>query len=130
MTAENPAPAELNLSADFALRVLLEADRVVANRRRTWRNFGAATAILTLACTVAFGMHAVDEASLRSAPSVRVAVARASTSDASNQVDALSYLFPDAGPVEQFDRTYLSPSSTAGSDDILADNAADGDGGL
>jgi hypothetical protein len=122
MTNDNSAPPEL--SADFAVRVLQEADRVIAHRQRAWRIFAAGTAAVLLGFAGALGVRAVDKAP--STPPTVVADARPSALDAGNQADALDEMFPDAAPVERLDRTYLS----GGADDLLAEDTADDDGGF
>jgi len=116
------------LSEDFAVRVLQEADRVVAHRQRARRIFAAGAATALLAFVAALGVRAFDTGSPMPPPAVAVADAQPAASDAVNQADALDDMFPDAAPVERFDRAYLSGAS--GADDVLAEDTADDDGGL
>jgi hypothetical protein len=118
MTNETPVPPEF--SADFALRVLQEADRVMAHRQRAWRAFAAGAAVVSLAFGAALGLRTLD----KGPPPTAVADAR--SPDAVNQADALDDLFPDAAPVARLDRTYLS----GGANDLLAEDTADEDGGF
>jgi hypothetical protein len=124
MTNETPAPPELG--ADFALRVLREADRVSANRLRAWRFFATGTAGLSLVFAGALGVRALDKGSPPPPSHVVIAEAQPLAPDAGSQADALDDLFPDAAPVARFDRTYLSDGS--GADDLLAEDTADDDG--
>ena len=92
MTNETPAPPEL--SADFAVRVLQEADRVMAHRQRAWRAFAAGAAVVSLAFGATLGLRTFDKGSV----TPPTAVADARSPDAVNQADALDDLFPDAAP--------------------------------
>ena len=127
MTNETPAPPEL--SADFALRVLEEADGVLARRQSVRRIFAAGTAGLSLVFATAVGVRAIDKGFPALPPrAIAVADAQPVAPEAGNQADALDDLFPDAAPVVRFDRTYLSGGS--GADDLLAEDTSDDDGGL
>jgi hypothetical protein len=127
MTNENLTQPEL--SADFALRVLAQSDRVLAHRRRIRRAFAAGTVSVSIAFAAVVGLRVLD----RGAPTplspavVALADSQPPAPDSGAQADALDDLFPDAAPVERFDRTYLSDGSPA--DNLLAEDTADDDGG-
>ena len=127
MTNDNPAPPEL--SADFALRVLEKADRVIAQRQRAWRISAVGATGLSIVFAAVLGMRTFDGGSaIPPRAAITVADAQPPGPDAGTQADALDDLFPDAAPVERFDRTYLSGTSRA--DDLLAEDTADDDSGF
>lgn len=101
---------QLPFSADFAARVLREADSV--RRRTRARLFAAAGAALVVIGAGAF--WSMPRNADRALPGTVAfdsgggALAFASTS---GQTDPLSYMFPDAQPLAQFSDEYASATS-------------------
>jgi hypothetical protein len=126
MTNETSVLPEL--SARFASRVLEEADRVQERRQRVRRALAAGAGVVSLVVAGALGVRTLDRGPPMP-PRAPIAVADAQPlgPESGNQADALDDLFPDAAPVERFDRTYMSGSP--GADDLLAEDTVDDDGG-
>jgi len=114
---EMPEP---RLSADFASRVLLKADRVAA-RRHGARRLLAAAGTLSFSVIAILSWHEFAPLTGRSAPRPEpFPVATSSASNPAEDAVALSYLFPDAAPVERFAAQYSDTADDGGAD-ILSD---------
>lgn len=116
---------ELVFSSDFTARVLGEADRLVAWRRK--RRGLAAFAATAAASGAVFLWLIVFPVRPDTGPSAAVPrledVQIGITSARSDEPDALGYLFPDAASVAQFAAQYSDANEPAA--DLLGDEDAD-----
>lgn len=117
--------AEPRLSPDFVARVLDEADRIGANRRRG-RRWGALAGVagISLGVLVWANLPPGRPDAPRTAGMQRFEdVARAAPGGRTDEPDALDDLFPDAVPVARFAEQY-SNREDRGADDLLSDEDA------
>jgi hypothetical protein len=112
-TADEP-----KLSADFADRVLQAADRRLSQHRRLGWAAGASVLCGAVAAALNWnGMTTAPEPSPASPKQIFAAAAAPSVQSREDSTDPLSYLFPDAGPVERF---ATEDGDTAGAEDAGA----------
>ncbi|MGH6879082.1 MAG: hypothetical protein ACREHV_17115 [Rhizomicrobium sp.] len=113
------------LSPDFAARVLLRSD-VLRARRRTVVAGVAAASFAAIAAVAWTGFSRLPDASEARREPVTVTVAAASPANQAEEAAALSYLFPDAGPVARFAAQYSDATDNASDGtDLFADQDAD-----
>jgi len=120
MTTQDTHDEDLPFRADFATRVLAEADVVVVRRRRT-RSAVVAVSVAALIGVVSFG---ASQTWLRSAPTPRRIPKMIASIDPDamslsprRQTTLLDIMFPHAAAVAQFSEEY------AGEADALEDDA-------
>jgi hypothetical protein len=112
MTTEELSRGDLPFGPDFAGRVLNEAGRIAARRRRITRASVLAAAV---AVTGAFGLwRVVGSRAPKPAPIVAENSGYASDAVAqSAQTEPLDYMFPEATPLAQFADAYSGAVSGA-----------------
>jgi hypothetical protein len=107
MNRQEHAPGDLSFRADFAGRVLDEADRIALRRETGMRVSVLAAAA---AVTVAFGLWSVlgSRTPEKAAPSIVAANAQTMSGAVaqSAQTEPMDYMFPEAAPLAEFADAY------------------------
>ena len=110
----NEASTELRFSPGFAARVLEEADRIVARRRRV-AHTSVLVAVAATTGVVAFAVWNMvgsrDSMPMLNPPAVANTDIEAMASPEAGQTEPLDYMFPDATPLAQFADRYSSAAS-------------------
>ncbi|HTK79191.1 MAG TPA: hypothetical protein VL286_01995 [Rhizomicrobium sp.] len=124
---------DLPFRRDFAARVLQEADRISARRRRV-AGAGVLAAVAAVTGAFAFGIWSMVTAREPMPPMNSPAVANADAETIASldsaQTEPLDYMFPDAAPLAQFADRYSTAATggaTARQNILFAEDAA-GDG--
>jgi hypothetical protein len=114
MNTDERSCEDLSFSPDFASRVLNEAGRIAARRRRVTR---ASVLVATIAITGALGLWSVVGSRApepAGSPIVAENFGNASNAVAeSAQTEPLDYMFPEAAPLAQFADQYSGAVSGA-----------------
>jgi hypothetical protein len=114
--------AEPHFGADFAARVLNEADRILAKRRRhRWAGLaGIAGAGLAFLLWANFPIVRPDAP--RTVAMQRFDdLPREALTGQTDQPEALDYLFPDAAPVARFAEQYSEADDASAATNLLGD---------
>ncbi|HEY3777096.1 MAG TPA: hypothetical protein VGL35_03485 [Rhizomicrobium sp.] len=117
---------EPRLGADFAARVLNEADRIGARRRRQrgWAGL-AGIAGVALGLFVWANLLAGRPEGQQTANTQRFEeMTREVSNGRADEPEALDYMFPDAGPVARFAEQYSDANDGGADMDLLGDEDA------